>query len=379
MRFYHFTKNCPLEMPDRLIWSYLIYRSRVDAGASQQRLADALRLSATLTVKPSLTRLAGYQLVVKQDEGWFARPPAGDTLDWIAPRTGSQSKWQDRLASVPFKLANRKCRWRTIDLLLWAVVETHKKEILSYNRLGALVPMPDRSLRACISRWQREGYLKVTYRRGKAFRVAILKDLPEEWFAPESSTTPVAPDTASQISPEPQPVPQADLPPYIRDVYLKSMVDQNMPNKLVRELIALMLALHNSERVLKRFTHPRMLMNDLIAAANREHAKNPDRNKPPHPGFLLRFKLLEMVKQHCPPAIAQERVPQPKPAVTPDIPEPLLPPELATASVPDAGASFASPAFGGSGLSKYTDAKLESEFDNLLFNQNRNFLIPTSG
>jgi hypothetical protein len=379
MRFYHFTKNCPLVMSDRLVWSYLIYRSRVDAGASQQRLADALRLSATLTVKPSLTRLVGYQLVEKQEEGWFARPPAGETLDWIAPRSGSHSKWQDRLASVPFKLANRKCPWRTIDLLLWAVVDNHKKEILSYNRLGALVPMPDRSLRACISRWQREGYLKVTYRRGKAFRVAVLKDLPDEWFTPESSTAPTATAATSEISPEPPPAPQADIPPYIREGYLKDMLDQKMSQKLVRELLALMLALHNSERVLKSFGHARMLLNDLIAAARREHAKNPDRNKPPHPGYLLRFKLLEMVKQYCPPVITQNPVPvgQPKPAgVSADLPEPCRSDAPATAApIPDAGESFAPPPTLGSGLSKYTDAAFESEFDKLPFHQSRDFLM----
>ena len=135
--------------------------------------------------------------------------------------------------------------------------------------------------------------------------------------------------------------------------------------------------------MLFRSGHPRMLMNDLILAANREHAKNPDPNKPPHAGYLLRFKLLEMVKQHCPPAAAQNLVPvsQPKPAGVPvALPEPC--PSVAPASaapIPDGGESFAPPSTGGSGLSKYTDLEFESEFDNLPFHHSKDFLMPRAG
>jgi hypothetical protein len=356
MRFYHFTKDCPLTLSDRLVWSYLIYRSRVNGAATQQRVADALRLSATLTVKPALTRLADLQLVQKREDGWFACPPAGEAAGWISTRTtGAGGKWQDRLASAPFKLPSRACPWRTSDVLLWSVVTRLAKEILSYNRLGALVPLPDRSLRACINGWQRDGYLRVTYRRGKAFRVAVLKELPEEWFAPATPPAQAVP-TPTQITPEPTP-PQVEIPEYIRYGYLKDMVSQQMPDSLVRELLALMLALHHSDRVERQYGHPRYLLNDLIEAANREHAKNHDNNKAKHPGYLLRYKLRELVKQHCPQAVATQPPAQPRS-------EPLALPDPTTR---EGSRADAQPMPLEAGLSKYGCAEIEREFENLPF------------
>ena len=155
---------------------------------------------------------------------------------------------------------------------------------MSYNRLRSLLPLKSRGIRKTVKKFLDAGFVKVTFRRGKNFRVEILKPLPFGWFDQEPEVAEAAPEAVQ-------------LPIYIAS-YAEGLKNQGMDAKGLQETTDLMVRLDASKKVVDAHHHGINLISACREIAQREHMKNPDPTKEIHSGYLFRFKLRKQAAKY---------------------------------------------------------------------------------
>jgi len=99
------TKACQLTFNQRLVYSFLVYRSRLNKGVSVRGIAKSLQLDRN-TVRVVVRKLVELGLVAKKDGNFQAVEPTGPLAEWfVSPIRLAEAKfWGDRLAYIRYYL-----------------------------------------------------------------------------------------------------------------------------------------------------------------------------------------------------------------------------------------------------------------------------------
>ncbi len=102
------TRNSPLTLNERLVYSHLVYQARFDSASKISWISFGTGLKWE-TVQACLLRLMGYGLVSQEENVYAAVEPCGDRWTWFALRKGHATlKWHKRFPFTKIFLPSDK-------------------------------------------------------------------------------------------------------------------------------------------------------------------------------------------------------------------------------------------------------------------------------
>ena len=102
------SEHYPFGLNERIVYSYLAFRARLDRGESLRAISAATTLNRR-TVEKSLRALGS--LVQLRKGRWWAVAPTSDQANWFAARKANRMKhWSDGLATIRLLLPKKGAR-----------------------------------------------------------------------------------------------------------------------------------------------------------------------------------------------------------------------------------------------------------------------------
>ena len=291
-------QDYPLGLAERVVYSHLAFRGRLDAGDSIRGIAAATTLDAR-TAKRCLHALGG--LVVNKGGRWVAVEPSGDQAKWFAPRKAQHVKhWSDTLASFKLFLPSQGAkvdghRFSLGAAAVYSVLQSlgrsknNRVQGTSATHLSRLLSgLDEGAIRTGLDLLQQAGLIQIT-RTGRRMNVIVtpIAEVHGELFAKADDVPAKAP--AAGLG-------KLEFSDTLYESIYTTCLDKGIPATLAIAIT----------KVSGKF--PDLYYDDFLRISNiaeREHYRNcmagrfgaPDGDLPHH-GRLLLHKLRERLKLH---------------------------------------------------------------------------------
>lgn len=168
-------KGSPLRFHDRLVYSFLVYRSRIGKGATKKEIAQTLGINHR-TVCKGLEVISGHGLVMREGLRWSALKPQGEAAKLFCYHERA-NLWQGCIKSIPVYLPSQdspvSLRAHAILSVLMMKEEKHGVAGISHAYLARALGMTEACVGTHIGALVDNRAILVDYRGSRRYDVLI--------------------------------------------------------------------------------------------------------------------------------------------------------------------------------------------------------------